>query len=218
MFTGIIESTGRLLSRRPQGQGARLEIQPLQAFDQLILGESIAVDGVCLTVAAIRDTIFYADCSKTSLEKTKLGSVPTGSLFNLERAMAANGRFGGHMVSGHVDETGRVLQKTVHPDRTEMTIGFSPTFRPYLVPQGSVTVDGVSLTVVDLTDASFDLVLIPHSLQETTLMDLQVQDPVHIEYDALGKYVVQWLDRHMGAKPPNPESDLLAALQNNGFL
>lgn len=218
MFTGIIETTGRLIARTPQGHGARLEILPHRPFDDLVLGESIAVDGVCLTVSAMRGPTFFADCSKASLDKTKLGHIQAGHIFNLERAMAANGRFGGHFVSGHVDESGRVVRKKVYQDRTEISIAFSPAFRPYLVPQGSVSIDGVSLTVTDLRETELDLVLIPHSLQETTLEDLVLGDSVHIEYDFFAKYVVQWLEYQQQGLKADPDQSLLSSLSKHGFL
>lgn len=189
MFTGIIEEIG-VVSRR---SGAELEIIARKVLEDARLGDSIAVDGACLTVAARNAESFVVQVSQESYSKTTLGRLKPGHAVNLERAMQAGGRFGGHFVLGHVDGVG-------HIDRIEEQGGFAlwhfkaaPEVARYLVPKGSVTIDGISLTVVAPQGDRFAVALIPTTLKETTLSKKAVGDPVNMEADVLGKHILHYL-------------------------
>ena len=188
MFTGIVEYKGRVDSSTATESGRRLQIRA-EGLGVLPLGASIAVNGVCLTaVESARDSV-AVDVIPETLSRTNLGSASNGSSVNLERPMPADGRFDGHIVQGHVDGTGDVLDVTTGQDGTVVTIGAEATLMRYVVEKGSITVDGVSLTVARAAEGSFSIALIPHTLEVTTLGDLQVGGVVNLEVDILAKYV-----------------------------
>ncbi|TDI11516.1 MAG: riboflavin synthase [Acidobacteria bacterium] len=193
MFTGIIEATGALVSRQDVEDGAVLRIAWSPAEGPLSTGESVAVSGVCLTV--IRSTVdwFEAECSPHTLRMTTLGQLPLGSLLNLERSLPAGGRMGGHFVQGHVDGVGKVLAR--RPEGDSLIVAFSrpESVSEFLVPRGSVSVNGVSLTISDLQPERFEVALIPHTLAVTNLDGLAGGSPVNLEADILGKYVRHFL-------------------------
>ena len=188
MFTGIVEASGKIVAVSP----ARLEVA--SDFGDLVLGESIAVNGVCLTVASLSGGGFAADISEETAARTSLGSLSAGDPVNLERAMPAGGRFGGHIVQGHVDGVGRVIQARELEGSVEMTIEVPGGLERYLVEKGSVTVEGVSLTVASLGVAEFSVSLVPHTLAGTTLGSRKPGDPVNLEVDVLAKYVERLLE------------------------
>ena len=187
MFTGIVETVGT--AAEVSGSRIRLESDLVD----LVVGESIAVNGVCLTVTAPGSGSFSADISEETARRTSLGSLRVGSPVNLERAMPAGGRFGGHIVQGHVDGVGSVADVRELPGSVEMSFSLPPELERYLVHKGSVTLEGVSLTVAALEPGGFAVALIPHTLQSTTFGTKQPGDAVNIEVDVLAKYVERLL-------------------------
>lgn len=183
MFTGIIESTGRVV------RVSSLELEVASGIGTLGLGESIAVNGVCLTVTSFEEGRFTADLSEETLRRTALGRLDIGSPVNLERPMRADGRFGGHIVQGHVDGVATVTRVEQQPVSIEVWFTLAEPQLRFLVEKGSVTVDGVSLTVASLTSAEFSVALIPHTLSATTLAALGPGSVVNIEVDVVAKYV-----------------------------
>ena len=183
MFTGIVEATGRIVGVQP------LALEIASPLTGLVLGDSVAVNGVCLTVASLRDDSFTADLSEETLRRTNLDRLQVGSTVNLERPMRADGRFGGHIVQGHVDGTSIVTRVERRPGSAEVWFSLPEGLERYLVEKGSVTVDGVSLTVASLGSRSFSVALIPHTLGVTTLASLAVGSVVNIEVDVVAKYV-----------------------------
>lgn len=195
MFTGIVETVGEVVSAEPRGEGRRLRVLAPAVVDGVSLGDSIAVDGACLTVSALAGDEVSFDAVRETLDCTAVGSLVQGSRVNLERAMAANSRFDGHIVQGHVDGVGRVIELKQNADDVELHVECSKELADLLVDKGSVTVQGVSLTVVEAGEAGFHVALIPHTLEVTTLGQLHEGDPVNLEADILGKYVARYLTR-----------------------
>lgn len=190
MFTGLIESVGEVAEIRPVESGFRIRIRTAMAAE-LREGESVAVNGVCLTTIQPRSDEWEAEIGPETARVTSLGGLKTGSLVNLERAMRADGRFGGHLVLGHVDGTGTV--QAIRPDAgfTWLTIGFPELLAPYLIHRGSIAVDGISLTVAGLARSGFDVQIVPFTWAHTNLTALGVGDRVNLECDMVGKYVVR---------------------------
>ncbi|MCS7173533.1 MAG: riboflavin synthase [Armatimonadetes bacterium] len=185
MFTGIVEEVGRITERAEN----RLWIRTERITEDLGVGSSIAVDGVCLTVVALRHAEFAADLSPATLHRTALGLRLPGDRVNLERPVPAAGRVGGHFVQGHVDGVGRVVALRPDGEFAWMEISAPPEVVRYLVPRGSVAVDGVSLTVAGVEGERFSVCLIPYTLRHTTLGERRPGDPVNLEADILAKYV-----------------------------
>lgn len=199
MFTGLIEEKGTITAVEDLGDSVRLTIRGPLVISDAQHGDSIAVSGVCLTVMAQDTDTFAADVMKESLDKTSLGDLRVGDEVNLERATKAGARLGGHIVQGHVDGTGRVLDRTPSEHWEVVRIGLPRELAKYLVAKGSVTVDGTSLTVVDVVDGDepwFSVSLIPTTLAETTLGTKGPGDRVNLEVDILAKYV----ERLLGAR------------------
>ena len=195
MFTGIVESVGVVTEVQPQGDLTRLTIEAPDVAGGVRRGDSVAVDGACLTVTEHWEGRVCFDAVRETLERTALGALRPGSRVNLERAMRADGRLDGHIVQGHVDGTGRVERLEREGDDVRLFIACDAEISGSLVEKGSVTVAGVSLTVVGVGDAGFDVALIPHTLAVTTLGELRPGDRVNIEADVLGKYVKRYLER-----------------------
>ena len=194
MFTGIIQGVGRLAGIEPRGGDVRLVVEVGSlAFEDVELGESIAVNGVCLTVVEFDESTFSADASNETLSLTTLGGLAEGDALNLERAMRPVDRLGGHMVSGHVDGVGRVA--AIEPDARAQRWRFeaSPDVLRYVAKKGSICVDGVSLTVNEVDDAGFEVALIPHTVQHTRFAHTGVGDPVNLEVDLIARYVERLL-------------------------
>ncbi len=190
MFTGIIEAVGRLASREERGGDARLRIAVgALPFDDVRLGESIAVNGVCLTVVDFDGGHFEADASNETLSLTTLGGLREGSPLNLERAMRAGDRFGGHIVSGHVDGTGRVLDVREDARAQRWRFAMPPALAKYVAHKGSICVDGVSLTVNAVDDAAFEVALVPHTVANTAFASARPGDPVNLEVDLVARYL-----------------------------
>jgi riboflavin synthase len=191
MFTGIIEGTGTVaaLAAAADGSGARLEVEAPWLAGQLQLGESVAVNGCCLTVAEPTADGFAADLVAETLRRTALGGLTAGARVNLERPLALGGRLGGHLVQGHVDGIAAVLERTPIGDGQEVRIELPPELERYLVEKGSIAVDGVSLTVAGVGPGWFAVALVPHTLAVTTLGGRRPGDPVQLEVDVVAKYV-----------------------------
>jgi riboflavin synthase len=188
MFTGIVSEIGTVREARPAGGGLDLSIRC--SWTDLALGESVAVDGACLTVAALGDGAFGAHVVRTSLERTRFGDLRPGDRVNLERALRAGDRLGGHLVQGHVDGLGTVLRVATRADARLVDLAVPPEVARVSVPLGSITVDGVSLTVNAMPEpGTIQISLIPFTLEHTTLADRRPGDRVHLEADTIGKYV-----------------------------
>jgi len=195
LFTGIIEAVGTLVALEPRGSQVGLAIDAPAIAPGVRVGDSLAVNGACLTVTKIEAGRLHFDAVRETLARTSLGDQCVGARVNVERAMRADGRLDGHIVQGHVDGTGRVDALERDGDDVRLRIRCDAEIARYLVPKGSVAIDGVSLTVVSVSDREFDVALIPHTLAETNLGDRKPGDHVNLEADVLGKYVVHYLER-----------------------
>ncbi len=193
MFTGIIQTLGRIERIAPRGGGVRFTVAPAKRLTKLALGESIAVNGACLTVTGIIGTKFTADVSPETLRRTSFRRIRRGDRVNLERSLRLGDRLGGHIVQGHVDGVGAV--DAITPDGEWVLYRFKApaALRPYLVEKGSIAVDGVSLTVFGMKQGTFTVALIPHTLKETTLADRVPGDVVNLEADVLLKQIAAML-------------------------
>ncbi len=194
MFTGIIEAVGRIERLEKLEGGRRLSIACPFA-DELRVDESVAVNGACVTVVAQDGSVFEAIAIEETLAKTSLGNLSDGDTVNLERAMQANGRFDGHIVQGHVDTTGTIESIEQLADSWLATIRYPASYSANLIPAGSITVDGISLTVARLTEDSFTVAIIPHTWEHTTVRDWQPRRHVNLEFDVIGKYVGRILEK-----------------------
>jgi len=212
MFTGLVEATGTLEARQSRGPGARLTIAT--AIGPLSLGESVAVDGCCLTVDSVRDGAFEADASAETLAKTTLGATAVGARVNLERAMKLGDRMGGHIVSGHVDGTGALASREPSGDAMVMRFSMPKELARYVAQKGSITVCGVSLTVNDVGDASFDVTIIPRTQRDTSLGDLALGSRVNLEVDLVARY----LERLVTHADPSSDDAWLARLKRAGYM
>jgi len=195
MFTGIIETVGTVASLESQGDLALLCVDAPEISEGVRVGDSVAVNGGCLTITRESGGRFEFQAVRETLEKTKLGELRAGSRVNLERALRADARLDGHIVQGHVDGTGRVRSLSREGDDVRLAIDCDAELAGVLVAKGSVAIDGVSLTVVEVGDRGFDVALIPHTLAVTTLGELRPGDRVNLEVDVLGKYVKQYVER-----------------------
>lgn len=193
MFTGIVEEKGKLLNKHLQGSSSFIKIGASKVLEGTRIGDSIAVNGVCLTVTAMDDSSFTADVMPETLRRTNLGDLYSMAEVNLERAMAADGRFGGHIVSGHIDGTGTVVSLVHEGNAVVVTIEAKPEILDLIIEKGSICIDGISLTVVAVTKDSFSVSVIPHTGSETTLLDKKRGDKVNLENDVIAKYVQKLL-------------------------
>lgn len=201
MFTGIIEEMGTVENIQRGRHSAVLAIQAKIVLEDLKVGDSIAVNGVCLTATSIHSRSFTADVMHETLNRSSLAQLNRGSPVNLERAMAANGRFGGHIVAGHVDGTGKITQ--IRQDDTAIwyTIQAGPPILRYIIEKGSIAIDGISLTVAQVSDHNFSISAIPHTVAATTLSQRRTGDVVNLENDMIGKYVEKLCAPSGGQKP-----------------
>ena len=189
MFTGIIEEVGTIRSIQNGSNSSTLTIQGNIIFDDLHVGDSVAVNGVCLTVTTHTLNTFTANVMHETLRRSSLGSLQVGSRVNLERAMPANGRFGGHIVTGHIDDTGVIASIQKDGIAVWYTIKASEQILKYVIEKGSIAIDGISLTVASVANKNFQVSVIPHTLKYTVLSEKTVADTVNLETDLLGKYV-----------------------------
>ena len=193
MFTGIIEEIGYVNNVKKGTASAILTIQAEKVLEGTHIGDSIAVNGVCLTVTGIYDNTFTADVMHETLNRSSLGKLVSGSAVNLERAMAADGRFGGHIVSGHIDGTGKVAAITKDDNAIWYQIKTDSGILKYIVEKGSVAIDGISLTVAKTDSQSFSVSIIPHTAGATTLSLRKAGDVVNLENDIVGKYIEKFI-------------------------
>lgn len=216
IFTGIIEEIGKISSIQKGARSARLTIQSKLIFDDLKTGDSVAVNGVCLTAASLSHTEFSADVMNETLSRSNLGALSVGSRVNLERAMMSGGRFGGHIVSGHIDGTGQITKTERDDNAVWITISAAPDIMKYIVKKGSITIDGISLTVAKVDEKSFAVSVIPHTGKATTLLDKTPGQAVNLENDVVGKYIERFLS--IREKDENPKSGItMEFLANAGF-
>lgn len=216
MFTGIIEETGTVRTVRRGAVTSFIEVEAEKIFSDLHIGDSVAVNGVCLTVTEMGGGTFRADVMNETLKRSSLGSLSSGSRVNLERAMAADGRFGGHIVSGHIDGTGTITDIKRDGIAIWYTVAATPEIMRYIVEKGSIAIDGISLTVAGRTDSSFSVSVIPHTAEQTILSQKKNWDIVNLENDIIGKYV----ERLIGTKDASDgaESKITAQfLARHGF-
>ena len=190
MFTGLVEAVGEMIERKPTSGGFRLRIATALA-PELAPGDSLAVNGVCLTVILAQHDEIHADIGPETVRVTTLGSLARGAVLNLERPLRADSRFGGHFVQGHVDAVGHVEEIREDAEFHWLTVSFPPQLAPYIVQKGSIAVDGISLTVAGLGVDRFDIMVVPYTMAHTNLGRIGVRERVNLECDMVGKYVVR---------------------------
>jgi riboflavin synthase len=212
LFTGLILDMGTLLSVSKLTGGAILSLKAGDIATSAVIGDSIAVNGVCLTVVSKNRDELSFDLSDETLARTNLGMLRPGDTVNLEPSLTPSSKIGGHFVTGHIDDTGKIRSKTNTGDMWKFGIEVSPAILEYLVEKGSVAVDGISLTVVDVLHNSFTVVIIPHTAKATTLGMKASGDTVNIEVDILGKYVAKFLRKEAGK-----DAGFMKTLMNEGF-
>lgn len=223
MFTGIIEEIGSMRKIARQGQAMVLTIGASKILTDVHLGDSISVNGVCLTVIRYDETSITVDVMPETFRRTTLQRLHVGDAVNLERAMLAGGRFGGHIVQGHVDSTGIITART--PDENAVVFQVEPTepgILKYMIPHGSITIDGISLTLVQVSRERFTVSIIPHTLAQTVLQHKKPGDEVNLEADVLGKYIEKLLLARSGEPPGEAGSKRKGLtesfLAENGFI
>ena len=214
MFTGIVEELGTVRRVLPGARAGKIVIGARKVLEDVHIGDSIAVNGVCLTVVAATSDEFTADVMPETLRKSGLGTLKAGDPVDIERAMAANGRFGGHIVSGHIDGVGRIVETRPEENAVIVTISAPPEILALIVEKGSIAIDGISLTVASLSRTTFSVSLIPHTAAQTVLLKKRAGDVVNLENDIVGKYVQKLL---AGATGSQPSGLTLEYLQANGF-
>lgn len=225
MFTGIVEELGSVRRVLPGARAGKIVIAAHTVLEDVRIGDSIAVNGVCLTVVAVGEGEFSADVMPETLRKTGLGQLKVGDPVDLERAMAANGRFGGHIVSGHIDGTGVIKETRPEENAVIVTIEAPRHIMNLIVEKGSIAIDGISLTVADVGSSWFSVSLIPHTAAQTVLLKKHAGDVVNLENDIVGKYVQKLLGAagandgagHAGASADSGAGISLEFLQANGF-
>lgn len=216
MFTGLIEDVGSIKSLQKTDGGAIVSVLTKMPLEEIAIGDSVAVNGACLTVVAKQDRTFSADASPETLSRTTLGDIRTGSRVNLERALRFGDRLGGHLVTGHVDSLARVVTRERKGNMEVFRFAPESTTLDLLVEKGSVAIDGISLTVNAVDEEGFSVAIIPHTLSETTLVDFQVGDSVNIETDLIGKYVARLMEvRNREPEGSKMDQDFLA---RHGFV
>ena len=217
MFTGIIEALGQLVEKRQKGGDLRLRIATGKMnLDDVKLGDSIATNGVCLTVTGLEERSFWADVSNETISHSSLNDLSIGSNVNLEKAMIANGRFGGHIVTGHVDAVAKIGKISADARSIRIEVETPAELQRYIAHKGSITIDGVSLTVNELTATGFVLNIVPHTADETIIASYKDGSRVNIEVDVIARYLEQLMKPPQDNKPGSKiDSSFLAA---NGFM
>ena len=214
MFTGLVEGVGEIVGLTPQAEGLRIMVKTSFPAAELVLGESVAVAGACLTVVAINPPAASFEVSPETLARTTFPLKKVGDRVNLERSLRLGDRLGGHLVTGHVDAAGAVRQRRAGPAYFQLHIELPAALSRFVIEKGSIAVDGVSLTVNAVQGNSFTVNIIPHTAQETTLAALKVGDRVNLETDIIGKYVA----RMLGREAPQEEGVTAELLARHGFL
>ncbi|HHW73666.1 MAG TPA: riboflavin synthase [Firmicutes bacterium] len=218
MFTGLVEEIGRLQRRESFQGGLRLVISAGQILEDLAIGDSVAVNGVCLTVTELSSGRFAAAVAPETLRRSNLGQASPGDPLNLERALPLGGRLGGHFVSGHVDATGILAQRRTEGNAIVIYFTAPAELHRYLIPKGSIAVDGVSLTIAALDREGFSVSLIPHSAEKTTLGQKKRGDPVNLEVDMIGKYIERLLAPYLDGRRKGGEKLTAEILKEYGFI
>ena len=219
MFTGIIEAVGQVQTLQPRSGDVRVYVKTGKLdLDDVKLGDSIAVNGVCLTVVELPDDGFWADVSLETMRRSAFTELVVGSRVNLEKALTATTRLGGHLVSGHVDGVGKVLSRTEEARSVRFHIEAPAALARYIAEKGSITVDGTSLTVNGVDGAIFELNIVPHTLQETVMGDYQQGRPVNLEVDVIARYLERLLLGDKAAESGAAPGINMAFLAENGFL
>ncbi len=219
MFTGIIEKMGVVRGMTRKGEDARLEVESGLDMKDVRVGDSISVNGACLTVVALTGRGFTADVSAETLSRTNLGTLKAGDRLNLEKSLRLNDFLGGHMVLGHVDSLGKIFEKKVRANSIVFGVEVDERLARYIVEKGSVAVDGISLTVNECKSNRFYVNIIPHTVRETTLGFKKAGDAVNIETDILGKYVEKLLQHDQGREAGEPRKGLdLKFLAEQGYI
>ncbi len=198
MFTGIVEQIGTVKNVVKGAKSASITFMADRVLEGTVIGDSIAVNGVCLTVTHLTDNTFTADVMHETFNRTSLAGLTAGKHVNLERAMPADGRFGGHIVSGHIDGTGRIVSIRKDDNAVWIEVAAADNIMRYIVEKGSIAIDGVSLTVAKVTRGTFSVSLIPHTMGQTILSEKKVSDTVNLENDIIGKYVEKMLKNDRG--------------------
>ena len=214
MFTGIIEDKGRVLRVEYRGQEKKLTIELPTYLTEVQLGDSININGVCLTVVQKKEQGIELDMSQETLQKTLLRELRVGDQVNLERALTLTGRLGGHIVTGHIDGIGEIIEKKKERDFLRLRIRIPESISRYVVQKGSIAIDGISLTVNECKAAEIQLTLIPYTIEKTTLLDKKVGDQVNVETDILGKYV----EKLLGQGDKESVKVDLSFLKEHGFI
>ncbi len=196
MFTGIIEEVGTIKSVKRGARSSKITIEASLIFSDLKIGDSVSTNGVCLTAESLTEKTFTADVMSETLRCSSLGDLQVGSKVNLERAMSADGRFGGHMVSGHIDGIGKISSIRKEDIATWYTIKANKELMRYIILKGSVALDGISLTVSKLERDSFSVSIIPHTAKNTTLLDKIIGSTINVETDIVGKYIAHFSKLH----------------------
>lgn len=217
MFTGIVEEVGEIIGISQGAKSAKLTIKGSVVTKGSNVGDSIAVNGVCLTATTLNGEIFTADVMAETMRRTSLGSLKAGSRVNLERAMAADGRFGGHIVSGHIDGTGKISSMVREDNAVWVTIDAPANILNLIIEKGSIAIDGISLTVAYVDSSCFKVSIIPHTASETTLLSKNVGDEVNLENDVIGKYVEKIMGLKKEEKAQNTSIDM-NFLAQHGFI
>lgn len=206
MFTGIVEELGKVRSVSLSGNSGTISVKAKKVLENTRIGDSIAVNGVCLTVTSLQPDGFTADIMAETVRRSSLGKCGPGDPVNLERAMAADGRFGGHIVAGHIDGTGTVVSLKKEENAVWITINAPSEILKYIIEKGSIAIDGVSLTVAYVDDSCFKVSIIPHTAKETILLTKQPGDIVNLENDLVGKYVEKLLFFDQRSESPKASS------------
>lgn len=214
MFTGLIMEKGKIVRANPSGGGLRLVVSAPMISKTVKIGDSVAVNGTCLTAVTVTPPMLEFDAVMETVERTTLPCLQPGTTVNLEPALRVGDQFGGHMVLGHVDGTGVLRGITKHGSETLLRFAAPPEIMMFIVEKGSVAIDGISVTIADLTEDSFSVAVIPHTLANTTLGEKHVGNTVNLETDIIGKYVLKYI----GKTAATSDSSLFSKLAEGGFL
>ena len=218
MFTGIVEEIGKIVSVKKGAQSLLLTIGGHKIFDDLKIGDSVAVNGVCLTATSIGSHQFTADVMPESISMTTFTNLKVNQPVNLERAMATNGRFGGHIVAGHVDGTGRIVNMKRTDNAIIFTISAPKSIMDYVIYKGSITIDGISLTIMERTESTFSVSIIPHTLSETVLGYASIGTEVNLETDITGRYIRHFMTLDESTHTSKSQKSMESLLVENGFM
>ena len=212
MFTGIVEELAQIKSIKPKSKGIRYTISAEVIVDDLKIGDSISVNGVCLTIVEREKDSFCMDLVEETLNKSNLGELKVGDFVNLERAMRVSDRLGGHIVQGHVETLGVILEKQMQDEEAILSVGLDPEWMRFCIPKGSITLDGVSLTIARINGNIIEIALIPHTLENTTLGIKEKSETLNIETDIIGKYIDRLLS--FDAEEEIIDTNILKAIRN----